>query len=311
MSDVDEIVGVMINMSCRVVNEATDLLMQVIRAITGKGRNASNDGKSSLTDRAKDALASKIPGLGSSGEVSRAQLRDIAGEDVAEIEVSREDLTALKKELNRRGVAFHVLKNADDTVDVLFSGRSYALMESSLKAVAKEKYGFSDELIEELERPEITNLSKDPSDIEKAKNALRVSELTDKGYLGLDWKQIGPENNLTFSAENGAYDLKASADGTWQVSVMGKEHARGWSGEGVYSAATAARNASKALEKRVVLANGVDLGKSLGASSQDKIASNGHAQSVEELAQKAEAKAKEINAKNPVQEHSKERSKAR
>lgn len=305
MSDVDEIVGVMVNASCKIVNGSADLILQVLRALANRQKASNENDKPGLSERAKDALTRKIPGIGKSGEVSLSTLNRDAGGELAEVEVSREDLVQLKKELAKRGVAFHVLKSDDDSVDILFSAKSYGLMESSLKAVAREKLGLSDQQIEEVQKPEIVNLEKLATPDLVAAQEKAITDLTQEGYLGLDWTKDPAQDNLTFSAERGAYDIKASADGTWEVSVMGNKHARGWSGEGVYSAALAAVNASKALEQRASLSNGVDLGKALGAGSSEKNDRSGRATTVEELAHRAEEKVKIENAKLPTPDLSK------
>ena len=300
MSDVDEIVGVMVNASCKIVNGSVDLLLQALRALTNRQKVVTENDKNTLSDRAKEALTRKVRGFGSTGEVSLAALNKATGGEIAEVSVARDDLVALKQELMKRGVAFHVLKSDDDTVDILFSAKSYALMESSIAAVAR-KMGATETQIEEALRPEIKTLGPSATETEIAENERAIEQFVGSKTMGLDWVQAPNQESLAFTSQNGPYDIFANADGSWRVTVMGAEHARGWAGEGVYSAAVAAVNASKALENRASLTQGVELGKKPGVSSPKQEKSTNRASSVEELAQHAQEKAKTHNAKLPTE----------
>ena len=309
MTDVDEIVNCVVSISSKVVNEAADLVLQAIRALINMRSSQSatySQEKEGLLDKGKDAVTRHIPGAGKYGNVSLREFNKQIGQSSI-VPIDREDLKELQKELNKRGVTYHVIRQKDsDSYDVLFGAKDYELMESALKAVGRQ-IGISETLLQEAEKPEL-----DSEAIEQHLSTESGREfLANQSFGGLNWELTTQENSEpTFTAERGIHDLSATPQGKWSVSVMGRTIAEGINNNpGTYGAMIKALNISKGIENKLVLDQGVGLGKSIGvAKNYEALGNNAPRKSIEEVAHLATEKAAQLNAERvkpemPKQSH--------
>ncbi len=308
-TETDEAMGIIITTSGQVIQGAIDLAQQLVKAIFGIKNGYSERQKQSLLSKGKDWVASKVPQTGERGNVGIGKIHDRDGDNAYTV-VNREDLQEYKKQMKRHGVDFAVVPRSDGNYHLIFKAADAQTMEAAALAVAS-KLGVSQKQIEELKQPDITeDTFKQPAQVQDAQtqapveNAPQLCAPKNKmEYAQQSWiLEEREDSQIAYTSEFKSFDIKAFANGKYQVSQMGKEIYSGRAIGGLQSAMLDGTVAARSANKAKQLQQGITTKK---VGGQKKAPSSQKRPSPAELAKKATKRALEASKKLPTQNKTK------